>query len=48
MNEVLERITELEDLHAKAQRKGMAVAECFFYRQMIELKAIAKRGELNA
>jgi hypothetical protein len=47
MNEVMERIAELEDLHEKAQRRGMAVAECFFYRQMIELKAIVKRGELN-
>ncbi|UAK17591.1 hypothetical protein [Sporolactobacillus terrae] len=48
MNEVLNRITELEDLHEKAKRKGMAVAECFFYRQLVEFKAIAKRGELNA
>jgi hypothetical protein len=48
MNEVLERIEELEGMHKTAKRNGMAVAECFFYRQLIEFRAIAKRGELNA
>ncbi|EST12234.1 hypothetical protein [Sporolactobacillus laevolacticus] len=44
MNEVMERIAELEELYKTSKRDGLGRAQCFFIGELAELKVILKRG----
>ncbi|BBN97460.1 hypothetical protein [Sporolactobacillus terrae] len=47
MNEVLDRIAELETMKSVAERKGFVKVERWAMAELAEMKAIVKRGELN-
>lgn len=47
MNEVLNRIAELEHIKEVSQRYGIITAERWTMAELAEMKAIVKRGELR-
>ncbi|MFT8362951.1 MAG: hypothetical protein ABF608_07180 [Sporolactobacillus sp.] len=47
MNEVLNRIAQLEDMKAIAERNGLVKAERWAMAELLEMKVILKRGELR-
>lgn len=48
MNEVQERINELERLHEVSRRHGLAVPESWLFGELVEMKAILKREKALA
>jgi hypothetical protein len=48
MNEVMNRIAMLENMKNVAERNGFVKVERWALAELAEMRAIVKRGELNA